>query len=127
MTEMPEGKLRVDPLNLKSRQFITKRPPDIKAKEKSRDTLEVEKKEEAYIREYNEEHRPETLVEIYRREHKGEKVKAKAQDLEDRKFDWERDMNQGTKAGSSKSTGDLMNRIGSINSRFASGSSKRFL
>lgn len=129
MTELPESKLRADPLSLKNRQFITKKYDSISAptKEKTVDDEEEDRRQEEYIRDYNREHRPESLAEIYKREHRGERRETEAKDRDERKFDWDRDMNQGIKAGSSKNTSELLNRLGSFNNRFASGSSKKFL
>jgi hypothetical protein len=129
MTEMPKSELRADPLNLKSRQFISKHPYSSEiTKEKSKEDISREQQQEEFIRDYNRTNRPESLMEIHKREYKDKKVSDHEKNLDERKFDWERDMNQGTKGGSSKNTAEMMSRYGSINSRFSSGSStKRFL
>lgn len=129
MTEMPKSELRADPLNLKNRQFISKQTSSSEpSKVKSPEEISKERQQEEFIRDYNRTNRSESLIEIHKREYKDKKVTEKEKDLEEQKFDWERDMNQGTKAGSSKNTAEMMARFGSINSRFSSGSStKRFL
>lgn len=126
---MPKPELRADPLNLKSRQFISKHPYSSKTtKEKSKEDVYRERQQEDFIRDYNKTNRPETLMDIHKREYKDKKVSEHEKDLDERKFDWERDMNRGTKGGSSKNTAEMITRYGSIDSRFSSGSStKRFL
>lgn len=125
---MPKSELRADPLNLKNRQFISKQTSSEPSKEKSAEEKAKEQEQEEFIRGYNSVNRSETLMEIHKRDYKDKKVTEKEKDIDERKFDWERDMNQGTKAGSSKNTAELMSRYGSINSRFSSGSStKKFL
>jgi hypothetical protein len=125
MTEMPENRMKADPTNLKNRQFISKRVPEFTGKQKSEQERKDEERQAALIEEYNREHRPEALAHIHKKEGKEHKA---ADDQHESRFDWERDIKQGTRGGSSKDTSDLLKRIGSINSRFTSGSSsKRFL
>lgn len=126
MTEKPENKMKADPTNLKNRQFISKRAPEFTGKQKSMQERQEEERQAALVDEYNREYRPKPLAEIHKKDEGKETMAVDAPN--DSRFDWERDMKQGTRGGSSKDTSDLLNRIGSINSRFSSGSStKRFL
>lgn len=129
MTELPKGELRIDPLKLKSRQFINRSLPSHEPeKSKSSDQLRAESSQEGFIREYNKQYRSESLAEIYKREHAGKAKAEEKDDYDTRKFDWERDMNRGVKGGSAKDTAEMLSKFGNITSRFSSGtSSKRFL
>lgn len=129
MTELPKGELRIDPLKLKSRQFIHRSLPSNQPENlKSSDELNKESEQEEFIRNYNTAYRSESLTEIHKRTSAG---KAKSEEKDDRdstRFDWERDMNKGVKGGSAKDTAELMSRFGSMSNRFSSGTStKRFL
>lgn len=130
MTSLPDDKLRIDPAKLAPRQFQSQKSTFKKEEpgEKSEKDKHKDDEQEEYVRSYNERHRSEALVDIYQREHQTTKKEEKEKDLADKKFDWERDMNQGTKAGSARNTQELFSKYGSISSRFSSSSSsKRFL
>lgn len=114
-------------MGLKSRTF-SKRSDQAPQREKAEEELAEESRQERFVREYNRQNRPKPLVDIYRKEHQKAKTEAKEEDLERRKFDWDRDMNQGSKSGTAKSTSEHLARHGDLGSRFSSGAStKRFL
>ena len=127
MTAPGDSKPRADPFGLKSRTF-SKRSDQAPRREKAEEELAEEFRQERFVREYNTQNRPEPLVDIYRKVHQKAKTEAKEEDLERRKFDWDRDMNQGSKSGTAKSTNEHLAKHGDLGSRFSSGSStRRFL
>lgn len=125
MTEIPKGELKIDPLKLKNRQFIQKPSSLQDSREPTEQELQRINEQEELVRNYNETNRPESLMDIYKRDYSGKKKGEEDKDLNSRKFDWERDMNSGIKGGSAKDTSDLMSKFGSINSRFTT--TKKFL
>lgn len=124
MSQLPDRKMKADPLNIKSRQF-SKRSDQAPLKPKSDNDRQYDCAQEQTINDYNEKYRTESLTEIHKRDYKDKKVVLEKSERDERRFDWERDMKQGTKGGSAKDTSSLMSRFGSINDRFSSGSSSR--
>lgn len=117
-------------MNIKPRTFIQRQSasftsdinldeldPSIKAKDKEIDEQ---------IKKYNEVHRQKTLQEIHEDEHMGKKKAQSAQDMEERIFDWERDMNSSVHRMTSKSAKDLVSKS-NLSDRFGTSSSKKYL
>ncbi len=126
MTEAPKSQLKADPTNIKARQF-QKRSNEQTSRCKPEQDESYDRRQEEYVRDYNDKYRQEALVDIHKRENKQGKVEETQKDLDNRIFDWERDMNSGTKAGSSKDTADVLSKFGKLDNRFSSSSTKKFL
>ena len=124
MSQLPDRKMKADPLNIKSRQF-SRRSDQSSLKPKSDHDRLYDHAQERTINDYNEKYRSESLTEIYKRDYKDNRVVSEKSERDERRFEWERDMKQGTKGGSAKDTTSLLSRFGTINDRFSSGSSSR--
>jgi hypothetical protein len=89
---------------------------DTKAKTSRRDEAEAEEKARA-IREYNEKHRGQSLME----QHKAKAGKEEEDDPSKRAFDREKDMGLGKKIGHTQKK-DMLNRSADFGGRFERGS-----
>lgn len=121
----------IDPLNIKPRMFIQRQTASANSNVSTIDTVDPEikakdKEIDNQIQNYNQVHRQKTLQEIYEDEHMGKKKAQAAQNMEERIFDWERDMNSSVRRMSSKSAKDLVSKS-NLNDRFGSSSSRKYL
>ena len=110
-------------MNLKARTFLQQPSSNSPLESHDKYTEEEKDKISEQVRKYNAENRSRSLQEIYEEEFMDSKKISSKKDLEDRIFDWERDMNSSVRRMSSKSAKDLLNSS-ALKDRFGTNSKK---